>query len=208
MKIVLLHGLGQDGGSWRETAAVLRGREVLCPELAPLLRGGEARYSALYRQVEMMLDGIEPPFCLAGLSLGGMLALQYAAAHPGRLAALALIGTQVRAPKGLLRVQNALFRLMPSSAFGETGLEKAEMIELCTSMMELDLTGLMGQVTCPALVVCGERDWANRAAARALCEGLPRGELAVVTGAGHEVNREAPRELGALLDDFFRRKGG
>ena len=48
--------------------------------------------------------------------------------------------------------------------------------------------------------LCGERDRANKKAALELRDGIPGAELAWVPGAGHEVNREAPEALAALLE--------
>ena len=74
-------------------------------------------------------------------------------------------------------------------------------------MVDLDFRGELGRIACPALILCGERDRANKKAALELRDGIPGAELAWVPGAGHEVNREAPEALAALLEAFYRRRG-
>lgn len=202
MRWVMLHGLGQTPESWKtvvQTAGLKT--EACCPNLADWLGGGD--YSGLYQGLEEYCDRMDAPFFLCGLSLGGVLALQYAAEHPDRVAALALIGAQYVMPKRLLKVQNLLFSLLPERMFRETGMGKEKMIALTGSMMGLDFTEDLDRIRCPALVLCGERDRANRAAAQALGTRLPLGELSFVKGAGHEVNVDAPEALAAKLKKFL-----
>jgi len=132
-----------------------------------------------------------------------VLALHYAIDHPERVGALALIGTQYRMPKGLLSFQNAVFRLMPERAFRGMGWDKADVIALCRSMGELDLSAGLPDIACPTLVVCGERDRANRKAAQELARRIPGAALSIVPGAGHELDTEDPEALSALLGKFF-----
>ena len=63
----------------------------------------------------------------------------------------------------------------------------------------------LGRIACPVLVLCGERDRANRKAALELRAGIPGAEAAWIPGAGHEVNRDAPEALAEVLREFFGR---
>lgn len=206
MSIVLLHGLGQTPASW-DAAARLLEAESLRPDLFALLRGGEVSYSHLYRAFADCCGRIPGPLHLCGLSLGGVLALQYSAENPGRVSSLALIGTPCVMPKRLLGVQNAVFRLMPERAFRQMGLPKKDLLALTGSMRSLDLRGSLANVSCPVLVLCGERDRANRKSALDLQAGLSHAELAWVPGAGHEANLDVPEALANRLTDFYRRIG-
>ena len=208
MKRIYLHGLGQTPASWEETVARLGSVEdSVCPDLAGLLRGREATYGNLYGAFAKACQAWEGPFDVCGLSLGGVLALQYAAENPGRVRSLALIAPQYRMPKGLLAFQNLLFQFMPRSAFRSTGFGKAEFVRLCKSMMELDFSGSLPEIRCPVLVLCGERDSANRKAARELAGRLKNARLQVIPGAGHEVNLEAPEQLAEALREFWGEAG-
>lgn len=202
MTTILLHGLGQGPESWEAVAGKLEGT-VLCPDLFAPVRDGEAAYQGIYRAFAGYCAQLDGPLRLCGLSLGGVLALQYTIEHPERVEALALIGTPLVMPRGLLTVQNAVFRLLPSRAFQPMGLSKGGVIGLTRSMLDLDFREDLRSVSCPVLVLCGERDRANRKAALGLQAGLPQAELAWIPGAGHEVNRDAPEALAERLRRFF-----
>jgi len=205
MTRIYIHGLGQTPGSWEKTIAALGAPEdSLCPDLAGLVRGSEAAYQNLYAAFSALCGQAQGPLALCGLSLGAVLALHYAVDHPERVASLALIAPQYRMPKNLLRFQNVLFRLMPASAFQGTGFGKAEFLRLCGTMGELDFSQDLQKVACPVLVVCGEKDKANRRAAAELAERLSRAELQILPGAGHEVNIDAPDKLAEALRGFYR----
>ncbi len=209
VKCVFVHGLGQTPVSWNGTIQALGpGFDAVCPDLADLLRGKDLRYSDLYEAFSARCAGFSEPFHLCGLSLGGILALQYGLAHPGRVRSMVLVGTQYVMPKNLLKFQNMVFQLMPDRAFRATGFGKQAFITLSRSMMDLDLQQDLDRITCPVLVVCGEKDTANKRASLRLKDLLPHGEFRMIEHAGHEVNLDAPQELGALLRTFFQRYGG
>lgn len=201
---IFLHGLGQTPASWEKTIAGLNDPErSLCPNLAELLRGKEATYENLYEAFSEVCERVEDKIDLCGLSLGGVLALHYAIDHPEKVNSLALIAVQYKMPVQLLRLQNFLFRFMPKSSFQQIGFGKREFMALCETMMALDFSPSLGKVSCPVLVICGEKDSANQKAALELAGALENGRLEIVPGAGHEVNVEAPEKLAELLRGFW-----
>ncbi len=202
-RMVLLHGLGQTADSWRDVLRELDGGETLCPQIFQLPTDGPLDYPRLYRALCGYLDGVPGRFVLCGLSLGGVLALQYAIEHGDRLSSLALIAPQFDMPKKLLALQNTLFRLMPAKAFEPMGLAKVDVVRLCGSMASLNFRDRLGEVSCPALVIYGEKDRANLGAARELARLLPKSQLRLIPRAGHEVNVQAPQELGAVLQELL-----
>ena len=42
------------------------------------------------------------------------------------------------------------------------GFKKADVINLCGTMAELDFSDSLHKVSCPVLIVCGEKDNANK----------------------------------------------
>lgn len=71
----------------------------------------------------------------------------------------------------------------------------AGLADLLGALEGLDLDPLLPRISCPALVLLADGDLAMPlAGGRALARALPRGELAVVEGAGHAVVVEKPRE--------------
>lgn len=203
MKQIYLHGLGQTPDSWKKTLTQMKTAEnAVCLDLAELLRGTEATYQALYTAFSDAFNTESGPLRLCGLSLGGVLALHYAIDHPEKVDSLVLLATPYQMPKRLLQFQNMLFRLMPNSMFQQMGFGKKEFLKLCKSMMALDLRASLSRVSCPTLVICGERDHANRKASVKLAEQIANAELQMLPDTGHEVNTEAPGELAVLLDNF------
>lgn len=202
MKYIYLHGLGQTPDSWNRVLGYLNAStDGICPDLAKLVRGREANYPDLYAAFSALCDAINDDFALCGLSLGGVLALNYTIDHPEKVKSLVLIATPYKMPKELLRLQNILFRFMPKSAFSQTGFQKVDFIRLCRSMAELDLSRSLSRVACPVLVLCGENDRANLRACKMLSHLLPDAKFRLVPGAGHEVNVDAPEALAKILHE-------
>ncbi len=90
--LVFLHGWGLHGGIWSHVAQGLADREVLTPDL-PGYRG---RPMVSHYTAEALADAVAlsmPPACIvAGWSMGGMVALAWAARHPGQVRGLVLVG--------------------------------------------------------------------------------------------------------------------
>ena len=136
-------------------------------------------------------------------SLGAVLALNYAIDHPDKVKALVLIAAQYKMPKKLLKFQNMLFRFMPNAMFKQFGFKKADVISLCGTMTELDFRDSLCKVSCPALIVCGEKDNANKKASKELASYLSDSHFHELLKAGHEANIESPEELATVLQEFY-----
>lgn len=202
---IYLHGLGQTPASWDNLILQLGlGECCVCPDLIEISQGGQAAYESLYKGFSKMCTEIDEPIDLCGLSLGGVLALHYTIEHPEKVNSLILIATQFKMPKGLLRFQNFLFQFMPQSMFQQTGFGKKAFIQLCRTMMELDFSESIHKISCPALIVCGERDAANKKASARLACILKNAELQIISNSGHEVNTEAPERLAEVLRAFYK----
>ncbi len=205
MQYLFLHGLGQTPESWSAVLDCLDEKiGCLCPNLTELLQGQTVNYSNLYRNFAACCDQNEGPLCLCGLSLGAVLALHYTVEHPSKVHALALIAAQYQMPKRLLQFQNVIFHLMPKTMFRETGFGKQDFIGLTRSMTSLDFRDGLHNISRPVLLICGEKDKANRAASESLKTLLPNAKLEIVKNAGHEINIDAPMQLAKLLNAFWR----
>ena len=205
MNYILLHGLGQTSSSWDETIQTLNEEwNIFCPGLSDWILGKQPCYDTLYKAFENYCEQFDDTLCLVGLSLGGILAMQYSIEHPEKVKSLVLIGTQYKMPKRLLKLQNVLFHLMPDSEFSKLGFQKSDFISLCKSMIDLDFSHHLEDIRCKVLVVCGEKDKANKSASLQLAELIPDAEFITILGAGHEVNIECPSKLGEKLNDFFQ----
>lgn len=203
-KIILIHGSGHKAASWTETVSHLENREaVLCPELSALLAGKKASYPNLYAAFSAYCGRVGGPVHLCGLSLGGILALNYALDFPEKVKTLVLIGTPHKVPRATFALQNVVFRLLPKSTFASMAFDKQDTFALGNSMKNLDFSGRVGTIRCPTLLLCGEKDGANLKSARFLAQSIPGAELQVIAHTGHVVNEEAPAVLAEHLNAFY-----
>ena len=204
MKYLYLHGLGQKPDSWNRTIKETKvSGSSISLSLAEMSEGKDVTYKELYSAFSEVCDKEDEEIVLCGLSLGAVLALNYAIDHPDKTKALVLIAAQYKMPEKLLKFQNVLFRLMPNSMFKQIGFKKADVISLCGTMAELDFTESLHNVSCPVLIVCGEKDNANKKASKELACYLSKSSFYELLKTGHEVNIEAPEEMAMVLQEFY-----
>ena len=154
MKKILIHGTGHKAASWKKTISCMNDQEdILCPDLCSILKGKEAVYENLYSSLIEYCAAMDGPFHLCGLSLGGILALNYTLDFPEKVETLVLIGTPHKIPKAALGFQNVIFRFLPRSAFRGMAFDKKDTFDLVNSMKNLDLRSRIQYITCPVLVV-------------------------------------------------------
>lgn len=199
MKTILLHGLGQTAQDWKEVVCQLSSSNVECPELFSSMEN-EISYPQILGDLERRYSNAKEPLRICGLSLGALLAIDFAIRHGDKVASLVLIGTQYKVPSLLIDFQNLIFRCMPNKAFESMGLSKSNTIKLAHSMRALDFTAQLSGIHCPVNILCGEKDSANLKASKKLNEILPKATLQIVPGAGHEINKDAPEAIAAILN--------
>ncbi|MEG0711619.1 MAG: acyl-CoA thioester hydrolase/BAAT C-terminal domain-containing protein [Niameybacter sp.] len=139
---------------------------------------------------------------LCGLSLGGILALNYTIDNPSKVKSLILIGGQYKMPKLILSFQNVIFKCLPNKVFAKMGLSKNQIIQLTKSMLDLDFSTQIADVVCPTMIIYGEKDKANKKAAQELASAISEAQLEMIEGAGHEVNTQAPTQLGHIISKY------
>ena len=77
MKTVLLHGLGQTAQDWKEVVQQLSISDVDCPELFSSTED-EISYSQILGDLEQRYSEEKEPLRICGLSLGALLAIDFA----------------------------------------------------------------------------------------------------------------------------------
>lgn len=205
MTSIFVHGLGQNSSSWGKMMSFMgESNQMYHPDLFDLVKGQELTYKNLYTAFSKYIDEFLEPVNLVGLSLGAILALNYTIDHPEKVHSLVLIAPQYKMPKLLLKIQNIVFRFIPKSSFQKLGSSKSDFIRLTESMIDLDFSQGLKRIGCHTLVVCGEKDRANKRAAEQLAAKLSNAEILIVKGVGHEINTEAPEKLASLLTDFLK----
>lgn len=203
MKYILLHGMGQNASSWDKTISFLSNTtETVCPELSDFFTKGNCYYSKMYSSFCEYCNNFSEPLNLCGLSLGAVLALNYAIDFPQRVQSLILVAPQYNMPKILLKVQDILFRFMPESQFKDIGLTKRDFVTLTNSMADMDFTSGLENVSCPVLVLCGEKDNVNKKAAIKIAEKLSKAKFDTIANSGHEVNIDNPKGLAKAIEEL------
>ncbi len=177
--------------------------DIVCPNLSSILEGKEASYENLYASFVMYCSKIDGQIHLCGLSLGGILALNYALDFPQKVKTLVLIGTPYKVPKAAFGFQNIMFRFLPKSVFATMAFDKKDTFALGNTMKNLDFSGKVQKIKCPTLILCGEKDSANLKSAYYLSQNIRNSELKVLENTGHVVNEESPEALAKILREYY-----
>ena len=106
---VFVHGLGQIPESWNAVLPFIDKAEGhVCPNLVAGVKNQSVNYKNLYKTFSELCDKFDEPIDLCGLSLGGVLALNYAIERPGKIKTLDLIATPYKMPKMLLKLLSSI----------------------------------------------------------------------------------------------------
>lgn len=235
--LVLGSSLGTDRRSWAPQL------EALCSRFRVIRydhRGhgaspdGPGPYTlpALAHDLLTLLEGLSVPrFSLAGLSLGGMVAIQVAALAPERVERLALFCTSAFLPPaqgwldraasvltaaGTAAVSGVTERwFTPDFAAAHPDVVTAAREQLlatspvgyagcCTAIAAMDLRPELGRIVAPTLVVAADRDLAIPPPhAQLIAAGIAApARLEIIPGA-HLVSLESPEDCAALLLDHL-----
>ena len=208
MKNILIHGLGQNAQNWNQISEYLNKNAItpLCPDLLSLLQNNEKDFTALYHSFCTYCLNQNEKLNLCGLSLGGVLSLEFVKQYPEKVNSLILIGTPYKIPKALFKLQGIIFHLMPKSVFYEMGCDKKSFISLVNSMGALKIHEGLDKITCDTLVLCGIKDKGNKKGAIALNEHIKNSRLEFIEKASHEVNIENLDKLAEIILAFWKTK--
>ena len=231
---VLLHGLGATSLAWSSAIRKLR-REVrlLVPELSALggtvTPGGGLNVIEGVRAVQALIEWWAPgrTVCLAGISLGGWMAVRLAMESPDLIGRLVLIDaggyrdqdweriqklTDISDLGGVSRLYKALFRRTPwVFEMSRHGFLKAYTSRAVKYVLESTTPEStygpedLADIDKPTLLVWGEQDGLFRLeVAQAMEHHLPHSQLVTLRNTGHAAHWENPREMTAAIDRFRR----
>ncbi len=206
MKNILLHGLGQNNNSWNKTIEYLKEDkiETISPNLYEITRTDSKDYKKMYNAFSQFCNNQKEKLNLCGLSLGGILILDYVKDHPENVNSIILIGTPYKIPKTLFKLQSVIFHIMPWSTFEKMGCLKKEFITLVNSMSNLDISSDLDKIKCSSLVICGAKDNVNMENAKLLNKDIKNSKLKIIKNAGHEVNIDNPKDLANIVYEFWK----
>ena len=201
---IFVHGSGHKAASWEKTISYITDSEdIVCPNLSSILEGKEASYENLYSSFVKYCSEMDGQIHLCGLSLGGILTLNFALDFPQKVKTLVLIGTPYKVPKAAFGFQNVIFRFLPNSVFETMAFDKKDTFALGNTMKSLDFSDKVKNMKCPTLILCGEKDSANLKSAVYLSQNIRNAELKIIENTGHVVNEENPKALADILTEYY-----
>ena len=201
---IFVHGSGHKATSWEKTISYMTNNEdIVCPNLSSILEGKEASYENLYSSFVKYCNEFDGQIHLCGLSLGGILALNFALDFPQKVKTLVLIGTPYKVPKVAFSFQNIIFRFLPKSIFETMAFDKKNTFALGDTMKNLDFSDRVKKIKCPTLILCGKKDSANMKSADYLSQSIRSAELKIIENTGHVVNEENPKALADILNEYY-----
>ena len=201
---ILVHGSGHKAASWNKTISyMLNNEDIVCPNLASILERKEASYDNLYESFVKYCNEIEGQIHLCGLSLGGILALNFALDFPKKVKTLVLIGTPYKIPKVVFSFQNIIFRILPKSIFETMAFDKKDTFSLGNTMKNLDFSDRVKNIKCSTLILCGKKDRANIKSAYYLSQNIKSAKLKIIEHTGHIANEENPKALAEILNEYY-----
>ncbi len=206
MKTVLIHGLGQSSSSWDNVKLNLgNDNDIIAIDLFSNIES-PVNYEKVFLKIEKMLNSYSEKVNICGLSLGGVLALDYTSKYPDKVNSLVLIATPYIVPKELKIKQNEMFGQMPEETFTGLGLQKQDFINLVNTTYDVDIPSKVNDVICKTLIVCGENDFINLESSKIIYNSIENSELSIIKNAAHTVNIDNPIELSKILNEFLKQE--
>lgn len=214
--LVLLHGNGGNLAAMRHQIDFFRAtRQVIAIDS----RGhGRSEMGATPLTYEKIADDVAAlltqlhaaPAEILGWSDGGIVALQLALRHPARIRRIALSGANLDVaalkPEDLASMRAELANVRAKLAAGDRSPRNLQLEQHLVLMV--DQTPItpadLRRITCPALVMAGERDMIPEPHTRAIAAGLPHAQLHIFPGATHGALQEVPAEFNRIVAEFLK----
>lgn len=237
--LVLLHCLGVDHRLWDETVAALGPdccsirydfpghHEAPTPDRAYSI-------SDLSEQLLAVLDAERVHSAtIAGISLGGLVAQHFAAAHPERTERLVLIDTtprysetmqsmwaeraRIARQQGVMAMaddllavwftREALTRNLPAVRYVRDCFSRVGgegYAKACEALAAADLRPMLADIQAPTMIVCGSDDVPEfLLAAQSFVRVIPGAQLKWLSPARHASVLEQPAQFAAALREFL-----
>jgi len=228
--LVLLPGLAGDSAMWRAQLPALARWQPVVADVHRHAGSIPAMAAALLRQHPGDL-------LLCGASMGGMVAMEAARQAPGRIAGLALLGTDARADApDMIALRESAIVLFAEGRAREViepniamAFHPDNAAALSTAYLEFvlaagaeqlirqnraviarpDARPHLPRLRCPVLVMCGEADRLTPPErSREIAALVPQAQLVLVPRCGHMLTMERPDVVNATLSDWLLRVAG
>ena len=235
-RIVLIHSLAMNMAFWRPVAERLAaGAEVLTYDCRGHGRASKAAgpYTAelFADDLATLLDAVSwDAAVIAGASMGGSVALAFAARHPARTSALGLVDTTAwygddapaawedRAQRALMDGLGSLVEFQTTRWFSDRfraarpdvvdaavaaflANDLQAYVETCRMLGALDVRQALSALRMPVRIVVGEEDYGTPpSASEAMRSAIPGATMRVIPGARHLTPLEVPDEVATELE--------
>lgn len=227
--LLFIHGAGGSVSSWSFLKRELK-KEYLNIEAFNLPGHGNAEGNG-YNTIEGYVNFVEEyiftrkisNFYIAGHSMGGAIALEYALTNQNFVKGLILIGTGAR-----LKVNPAILSgittdfeksvkmIVENSYFNKNHLTQGidEMLKNKPEVLfndfaacnDFDVTKKLQEITIPALILCGRADVMTPPKYSAfLAENIKNSELHIIEDSGHMLMIENPSNLAYHIREFIKK---
>jgi 3-oxoadipate enol-lactonase len=240
--IVLVHEMGGSLETWDDMLPALTRRwRVLRYDTREAgfseKTGHVPGIAAMTDEVAGLLDalGITAPVAIAGCAVGGAIAMQFAASHPRRTAALmamspaTIVASDLRAAtlaradkaerEGMRSVADNILDLgYPPALRGDTdryriararllGVHPASFAVIYRMLAGTDLTADLARINCPTMVVAGAYDQLRTPAhLREIASQIPGARFEVID-SGHYIPVQTPAIAVKMLSELLERAG-
>lgn len=231
LAVVLLHAFPMSGAMWEPQLEALKDFHVLIPDL----RGFGATPCVAPWLIEHaaadILETISGPAVFVGLSMGGYVALQIAAAAPERVKALVLCDTRAEPDANENKIKRAaaidfvrkngvepfLGPFLKDAVANQSAMPflkgvasksspEAVMAAMAALAARPDAVPGLSKITAPTAVLIGSQDKITPLQyAQTMSTRIPGAELHVVPDAGHFSNAENPAAFNGSLVSFLKR---
>jgi 3-oxoadipate enol-lactonase len=242
-RMALVHSLAMDGTFWNPVVARLKGAAQI---LTYDCRGhGASDKPAGPYSIDLFADDLSDLLdaagwktaIVAGASMGGSVALGFAAKYPARTTGLGLFDTtawyganapsswEERAAKAKTEGLSGLVGFQKTRWFGDAFREQHPEIvdasvatflandvdayaETCRMLGNFDLRGSLEEITVPTVIAVGEEDYATPPAmANDLHTAIGQSTLTILRPGRHLTPLERPDEIAAQLTTLAERSG-
>jgi 3-oxoadipate enol-lactonase len=237
--VVLIHGHPFDRSLWQPQVAALRGSfRVLAPDLRGFGQSPVTPHLVTMRElaadIEELLDTLRiGRAAVVGLSMGGLVTMELAAAQPSRYWAIGLIATTMQPPESAERTSRheranaveqhgmqVLVDYMHTGLYGprcpasvrarvDTMMSATNPVGAAAALRgraeRPDYRPLLAGLDIPALVCAGTADpWSDHHVTTEIIAHLKHPQHVAIRAAGHLPNLEAEDEFNTILATFLR----
>jgi pimeloyl-ACP methyl ester carboxylesterase len=223
--LILIPGLAGNSAMWRGQL------EALAP-WSPRVTDAHTRAPTIEAMAALLLQETAGPLVLCGASMGGMVAMEAARQAPGRIAGLALLGTDPRpdTPE-MIAIRTGAIELFAQGRAREVIEPNIAMVfhpdnaaALSASYLEFvlgagaeqliaqnraviarpDARAHLPLLRCPVLVMCGDADLLTPPErSREIASLVPHARLVMVPRCGHMLTMERPEVVNAELSAWL-----